>query len=182
MSGKIIILVYNGDSAGANRKSMLLLAKDVGVHVWCFANRCLIHQLFRSVSVVLEKVALTRPVKCLTNVFGISHRMDQFRRVVQQDVKDNRRYHSGLTLPPDENSAQRQHSRYLIDKLLAEVGSDKSRILQTVIWLADMGDFAEMNGVWDAWVAKGSAPARACGEAKLARADFTVEIIVTAAA
>ena len=69
-----------------------------------------------------------------------------------------------------------------IDKLLAEVGSDKSRILQTVIWLADMGDFAEMNGVWDAWVAKGSAPARACGEAKLARADFTVEIIVTAAA
>ncbi|MCZ4254871.1 RidA family protein [Sulfitobacter sp. G21635-S1] len=69
-----------------------------------------------------------------------------------------------------------------IDKLLAEAGSDKSRILQAVIWLADMADFEEMNGVWDAWVPTGQAPARACGEAKLARADFTVEIIVTAAA
>ena len=68
-----------------------------------------------------------------------------------------------------------------IDALLGEVGSDKSRVLQAVIWLADMADFEEMNGVWDAWVPDGAAPARACGEAKLARPDFTVEIIVTAA-
>lgn len=69
-----------------------------------------------------------------------------------------------------------------IDALLAEVGSDKSRILQAVIWLDNMADFEEMNGVWDAWVPKGNAPARACGEAKLAKPEFTVEIIVTAAA
>ncbi|KIN64929.1 Endoribonuclease L-PSP family protein [Sulfitobacter noctilucicola] len=69
-----------------------------------------------------------------------------------------------------------------IDTLLAEVGSDKTRILQAVIWLADMADFAEMNGVWDGWVAEGHAPARACGEAKLAKPEFTVEIIITAAA
>ena len=69
-----------------------------------------------------------------------------------------------------------------IDALLAEVGSEKSKILQAVIWLADMADFNEMSGVWDAWVPEGAAPARACGEAKLARPDFTVEIIVTAAA
>ncbi len=69
-----------------------------------------------------------------------------------------------------------------IDALLAEVGSDKTRILQTVIWLADMNDFAEMNGVWDAWAPEGHTPARACGEAKLAKPEFTVEIIVTAAA
>jgi enamine deaminase RidA (YjgF/YER057c/UK114 family) len=68
-----------------------------------------------------------------------------------------------------------------IDALLAEVGSDKTRILQTVIWLADMADFAEMNSVWDAWVPQGHTPARACGEAKLAKPEFTVEIIVTAA-
>ncbi|MDF1728704.1 MAG: RidA family protein [Sulfitobacter sp.] len=68
-----------------------------------------------------------------------------------------------------------------IDAHLAEVGSDKSCILQAVIWLASMADFEEMNGVWDAWVPEGAAPARACGEAKLARPDFTVEIIVTAA-
>ena len=69
-----------------------------------------------------------------------------------------------------------------IDALLAEVGSDKSKLLQVVIWLDDMSDFGEMNAVWDAWVPEGHAPARACGEAKLARPGFTVEIIATAAA
>lgn len=68
-----------------------------------------------------------------------------------------------------------------IDTLLAEAGSDKTRMLQTVIWLADMADFDEMNGVWDTWVPEGATPARACGEAKLAHPDLTVEIIVTAA-
>ncbi|MBJ6371226.1 RidA family protein [Sedimentitalea arenosa] len=68
-----------------------------------------------------------------------------------------------------------------VETLLAEAGSDKTRILQTTIWLADMADFAEMNVVWDAWVPKGHAPARACGEAKLATPDYLVEFIVVAA-
>jgi len=68
-----------------------------------------------------------------------------------------------------------------IDKLLADSGSDKSRLLQAVIWLADMADFAEMNAVWDAWVDPENPPARACGEAKLATPEYTVEIIVVAA-
>ena len=68
-----------------------------------------------------------------------------------------------------------------VDRLLAAAGTDKTRILYAQIWLADMADFAEMNGVWDAWVAKGHAPARATGEAKLATPDYKVEIIVTAA-
>ena len=68
-----------------------------------------------------------------------------------------------------------------IDALLAEAGSDKSKILQAIIWLKSMDDFAEMNGVWDAWVPEGAAPARACGSADLATPDFTVEITVIAA-
>lgn len=68
-----------------------------------------------------------------------------------------------------------------IDRLLAASGSDKSRLLQAVIWLADMKDFAEMNAVWDAWVDPANPPARACGEAKLAAPEYTVEIIVVAA-
>ncbi len=68
-----------------------------------------------------------------------------------------------------------------VDALLADAGSDKTRILQTTIWLADISDFAEMNAVWDAWVPEGHAPARACGEAKLARPEFLVEFLVTAA-
>lgn len=68
-----------------------------------------------------------------------------------------------------------------VDALLEKAGSSRERILQAVVWLADMGDFAEMNKVWDAWTPEGHAPARACGEAKLARPDLKVEIIVTAA-
>ena len=68
-----------------------------------------------------------------------------------------------------------------VDALLEQAGSDRTRILQAVIWLSDMADFAEMNEVWDAWVPEGHAPARACGEAKLARDVLKVEIIVTAA-
>ncbi|MAC77004.1 MAG: hypothetical protein CML66_02970 [Rhodobacteraceae bacterium] len=67
-----------------------------------------------------------------------------------------------------------------VDALLARAGSDKSRILQTTIWLDDMNNFAEMNGVWDAWVPEGHAPARACGEAKLATPEYLVEVIVIA--
>ena len=67
-----------------------------------------------------------------------------------------------------------------VDRLLAEVGSDKTRIVSAQIWLADMADFAAMNAVWDAWVPQGHAPARATGEAKLATPDYKVEVIVTA--
>ena len=69
-----------------------------------------------------------------------------------------------------------------VETLLAEAGSDTTRILQCTIWLADMADFAEMNAVWDAWVPEGHAPARACGEAKLAHPDLKVEFLITAAA
>ncbi len=68
-----------------------------------------------------------------------------------------------------------------IDALLAQSGSSKSKLLQAIIWLADMKDFAEMNSVWDKWVDSPNAPARATGEAKLAAPGYLVEIIITAA-
>ena len=68
-----------------------------------------------------------------------------------------------------------------VDTLLNEAGSSREHMLQATIWLADMADFDEMNAVWDAWVPNGHAPARACGEAKLADPHLLVEIIVTAA-
>lgn len=68
-----------------------------------------------------------------------------------------------------------------VEALLQEAGSSKEQMLQAIVWLADMADFAEMNAVWDAWVPEGHAPARACGEARLAREALKVEIIVTAA-
>jgi enamine deaminase RidA (YjgF/YER057c/UK114 family) len=69
-----------------------------------------------------------------------------------------------------------------VESILKEAGSDKSKILSTQIWLADMADFAEMNAVWDEWVGGKDAPARATGESKLATPDYKVEIIVVAAA
>jgi len=68
-----------------------------------------------------------------------------------------------------------------VDALLHKAGSSREHILQATIWLSDMKDFADMNAVWDAWVPKGFAPARACGEAKLARETLKVEIIIIAA-
>jgi enamine deaminase RidA (YjgF/YER057c/UK114 family) len=68
-----------------------------------------------------------------------------------------------------------------VDKLLAEAGSDKSRILMAQIFLADMADFAGMNAVWDAWVSADSKPCRATVEAQLARPGWRIEIVVTAA-
>ena len=69
----------------------------------------------------------------------------------------------------------------IIDGLLAEAGSDKSKLLSANIWLADMSTFNEMNAVWDAWVSPGNTPARATVEAKLASPNHKVEIMVVAA-
>jgi enamine deaminase RidA (YjgF/YER057c/UK114 family) len=68
-----------------------------------------------------------------------------------------------------------------IDALLAKAGSSKSKLLQTIIWLDDMANFAEMNSVWDAWIDPANPPARATGEAKLAAPKYNVEIIIVAA-
>lgn len=69
----------------------------------------------------------------------------------------------------------------LIDNLLAQSNSDKSRILRAEIFLANMADYAEMNRAWDEWVIAGAAPARATVEAKLADPSWKVEIMITAA-
>jgi enamine deaminase RidA (YjgF/YER057c/UK114 family) len=68
-----------------------------------------------------------------------------------------------------------------IDRLLAMVGSDKTQLLKASIWLTDIRRFDEMNAAWEAWVAAGSAPARATVEARLAGPGYLVEIMVEAA-
>lgn len=68
-----------------------------------------------------------------------------------------------------------------VDKLLARAGSDKGRILRAQIFLADMADFPAMNAVWDAWVVPGHTPPRATVQAALARPEWKIEVVVTAA-
>ena len=68
-----------------------------------------------------------------------------------------------------------------IDKLLARAGTDKRKILRAQVFIADLADFSGMNKAWEAWVPAGHAPPRATVEAKLARPEWKVEIVVTAA-
>src|SRR5207302_833399 len=80
-----------------------------------------------------------------------------------------RMYLSGM-IPEDTSqdiAGQVKQALGEIDALLAKGGSNKTRILSAVIWLADIGDFAAMNAVWDAWVVSGQTPARATVQAKL---------------
>lgn len=78
-------------------------------------------------------------------------------------------------------AAQTNNLLASVDRLLAEAGSAKSRLLMVTIYLADMADYDAMNAVWDAWVPAGHAPPRVCVQAKLANPKYRVEMALTAA-
>lgn len=69
----------------------------------------------------------------------------------------------------------------MVERLLREAGSDKSRILMAQLYLSDMADYAGMNKAWDQWVAAGNAPPRATVQAQLADPAWRIEVVVTAA-
>ena len=79
-------------------------------------------------------------------------------------------------------TGQTQQVLAAIDALLAEAGTDKSRLLTAQIFLKDLADFTAMNAVWERWVAPGATPTRATIQAALARPGWKVEVLVTAAA
>ncbi len=78
-------------------------------------------------------------------------------------------------------SGQTRNVLAAIDALLSIAGTDKTKILRAQIFLADIADFAAMNAAWDAWVVPGHTPPRATVQAVLAKPDWKVEIVVTAA-
>jgi enamine deaminase RidA (YjgF/YER057c/UK114 family) len=110
-------------------------------------------------------------------------RIDPGPRMSEASVYNDRVYCSGM-IPEDTSldiSGQVEQALAEIDSLLAKGGSDKTKILTATIWLADIGDFAAMNAVWDAWVVPGHTPARATVEAKMNDPKMKVEIMVVAA-
>ena len=69
-----------------------------------------------------------------------------------------------------------------LERVLTDVGADRSRLLSVQIWLKDIArDFCGMNEVWDSWITPESAPARATAQCEMAAPNVLVEIIVTAA-
>lgn len=125
----------------------------------------------------------------VTNLFNERHvmkiqRMEVGPRMSQAVIHGNTVYTAGqvaLDQPGASVTDQTRNILARIDRLLADAGSNKTNLLSATIWLADIADFGEMNAVWDAWVAAGDTPCRACVESKLASPDFKVEIQVVAA-
>ena len=68
-----------------------------------------------------------------------------------------------------------------IDALLARAGTDKGKLLMCQIFIKDLADFPAMNAAWEAWLPAGNAPPRATVKADLAKPDWRVEMVVTAA-
>jgi enamine deaminase RidA (YjgF/YER057c/UK114 family) len=105
-------------------------------------------------------------------------------RMSQAVVHGNTVYLSGTVADKTAGmsvGAQTKEILAIIDGALAKAGSDKTKILSVNIWLTDIKTFAEMNAVWDSWVPQGHTPARATVEAKLAAAQYHVEIACIAA-
>jgi enamine deaminase RidA (YjgF/YER057c/UK114 family) len=109
-------------------------------------------------------------------------RIEPGKRMSQAVVHGDTVYLAGQVGQPGTSVAEQTKAVLAsIDRLLAEAGTDKSKLLQATIWLADMRDFGTMNEVWDAWIDPNNPPARATGEARLATAGHLVEIIIVAA-
>jgi enamine deaminase RidA (YjgF/YER057c/UK114 family) len=111
-------------------------------------------------------------------------RINPGKRMSEAVVHNHTVYVAGQVADNPKAGVVEQTTQVLasIDRILAEAGSDKTKILQAQIFLANIGDFAAMNSVWDTWVPQGHTPARATIEAALATPDYLVEIKVIAAA
>lgn len=110
-------------------------------------------------------------------------RFDVGNRLSEMAIHNGTVYLAGQ-VPDDATQDIRGQTRQVlaaVDALLARAGTDKSKIVMTQIFLPDLADFAGMNEVWDAWVAPGNAPPRATVQAGLAKREWRIEVVVTAA-
>lgn len=96
-------------------------------------------------------------------------------------VHGNTVYLSGQVGDGESVTEQSRSALAEVDRLLEAVGSNKSKILQTIIYISDMAYFAEMNAAWEAWIDPANPPARATSEAALATPAYKVEFVVIAA-
>ena len=108
-------------------------------------------------------------------------RIEPGKRMSGAVVHGNTVYLAGQVGEGSSVAEQSKSALAEVDRLLAAAGSDKSKILQTIIYLSDMSTFGEMNAVWEGWIDPANPPARATSEAALATPDYKVEFIVTAA-
>lgn len=104
-------------------------------------------------------------------------------RMSQAVIHGNTVYLSGQIAEDGSTEVEAQTRDILrqIDALLAEAGTDKSRLLTATVYLSDISTFSAMNRAWEEWVDRSNPPARATVEARLAGPEYLVEIQVIAA-
>ncbi len=110
-------------------------------------------------------------------------RFDVGTRLSEMAVHNGVAYLAGQ-VPADASqdmAGQAQQVLDAIDALLARAGTDKRKILMCQIFITDLADFPALNAVWEAWVPAGHAPPRATVKAELAKPEWKVEMVVTAA-
>ena len=110
-------------------------------------------------------------------------RFDVGTRLSEMAVHNGVAYLAGQ-VPADGSldiAGQTQQVLAAIDALLARAGTDKRKLLRVEIFLKDLADFAGMNAVWEGWLPAGHAPPRATVKAEMAKPEWRVEMVVTAA-
>ena len=110
-------------------------------------------------------------------------RIQPSKRFSEVVIHNNTAYFAGQV--PEKNVKQNAYEQTkevlsLIDKLLAEIGSEKSKILTTQIFLADMADFAAFNAVYEKYFT--SKPARSCVAVKQLPKNVLCEVEAIAVA
>ena len=68
-----------------------------------------------------------------------------------------------------------------IDALLAQAGTEKSRLLSAQLFVKNLTDFAQVNAIYVEWMQGCTPPSRATIQADLVNPDWLIEIAVTAA-
>jgi enamine deaminase RidA (YjgF/YER057c/UK114 family) len=108
-------------------------------------------------------------------------RLGKSARLSSAVVANGTVYLTGQVGKIDEDlTAQCRTALAAVEALLAAAGTDKSRVLEATVLLANMGDFEEMNVVWEEWVDADNPPARSTYEARLTKPGYRVEFIITA--
>ena len=111
-------------------------------------------------------------------------RIEAGARMSEAVIHGDKVYTAGIVAGDTVGKSVLEQTREIlqqIDSILAQAGSDKTRIIKANIWLTDIATFGQMNQAWDAWVVPGKTPARATVEAKLAAPGYDVEIMIEAA-
>lgn len=111
-------------------------------------------------------------------------RIEPGPRLSEAVIHGGKVYTAGVVADAARGKSVMQQTRDIlgqIDAILAQAGSDKTKIIKANIWLSDIATIGEMNAAWDAWAVSGQTPARATVEAKLASPEWAVEIMIEAA-